>query len=121
MHFSHNENPLQLYFSTESTGKKVQGLLKGEVGKGSVVLGFSEEEFVTLQMDGEVAAILDSLELKKAKDIHYSKIPTAKKYENEPETLFVKFIPKWWRYTDYKTNPLTIGNIRNSLLGGKYM
>jgi general stress protein 26 len=107
LHFSHNENPWELYFSTENTSKKCEGLLNGETVKASCVLGFSEEEFKTLQMDGEVKMITDSQELSKIKDIHYAKHPSSKKYENEPETVFLKFTPKWWRYTDYTTTPLT--------------
>jgi general stress protein 26 len=108
LHFSHQNGPLEFYFSTESTSRKCKGLLKGEIVKGSVVVGFSEKEWITLQMDGEVVSIEDKDELAKVHKIHYLKHPTSEKYKDEPETIFLKFIPKWYRYTDYNTEPLTL-------------
>ncbi len=82
-------------------------LLKGEESKASVVLGFSEEEWITLQMDGEVRAILDKDELEKVHKIHYAKYPDSKKWKDDPSTIFLAFTPNWWRYTDYNTKPPT--------------
>ncbi len=108
LHYSHQENPLEFYFSTENNSRKCQALLDGKAVKGSLVIGFSEEEWITLQMDGEVQAILDAEELKTAKSIHYPKHPNSQKFENDPATIFLKFTPKWWRYTDYNTDPYTL-------------
>lgn len=108
LHYSHKVNPAILYFSTEKSSRKCQGLLNGETVKGSVVVGFSEEEWITLQMDGEVTAVLDEAELKKVHELHYAKHPNSEKYKDDPETIFLAFTPTWWRYTDYNTDPLTI-------------
>lgn len=108
LHYSHKDSPLTLFFSTENTSKKCQALLGGKSTKASVVVGFSEEEWITFQMDGEVKAILEPEELKEAKTIHYPKHPDSKQYENAPETLFLSFMPHWWRYTDYNTDPPSI-------------
>lgn len=108
LHYSHINNPLTLYFSTENTSRKCSGLLQGEPAKSSVVIGFSEEEWITLQMDGEVKAILDETTRNEIQKIHYKKHPTAKKYKDAPETIFLAFTPLWWRYTDYNSDPLTI-------------
>lgn len=108
MHYSHSSDPLTLYFSTENTGKKCEALLDGSTTKASVVIGFSEKEWITLQMDGEVKTILDKEDLAKAQEIHYTKHPKSEKYKNEPETIFLSFTPAWWRYTDYNTIPETI-------------
>ncbi len=105
LHYSHQDNPLTFCFSTEKSSKKCQNLLDGKSSKASVVIGFSEEEWKTLQMDGEIRAIRDPDELKKIKAIHYIKHPDSKQYENDPETLFLSFTPHWWRYTDYNTDP----------------
>ncbi len=113
LHYSHTEDPLTLYFSTEKSSRKCQGILNGESVMGSVVIGFSEEEWVTLQMDGEVTAVSDDAVLKKAHAIHYSKHPNSEKYKDDPETLFLAFSPTWWRYTDYNTDPLTIISSEN--------
>lgn len=107
LHYSHQENPLTFYFSTENTSRKCQGLLDGTPAKASVVIGFSEEEWITLQMDGEVQAILDKQKLEPIKKIHYAKHPNSQQYEHDPATIFLAFIPSWWRYTDYNTEPPT--------------
>lgn len=105
MHFSHRAEPLALFFSTENTSRKCQALLNGKPSKASVVVGFSEEKWLTLQMDGEVKAILNPEELKVAKAVHYPKHPNSQKYEHDPATVFLAFTPSWWRYTGFKFQP----------------
>ena len=108
LHYSHKNDPLELYFSTENTSLKTQALLSRKSTKASVVIGFSEEEWITLQMDGNVEAIFNPKELEAVHAMHYAKIPDAEQYKNDPATIFLKFIPKWWRYTDYNDDPPTI-------------
>lgn len=108
LHYSHSSEPLELYFSTENTSKKCQGILSGETTKASVVVGFSEQEFKTLQLDGQVSVVTDSAELVKIHGVHYAKFPESAKYKDLPESVVLKFIPSWWRYSDYKTKPLTV-------------
>lgn len=108
LHYSHRDEPLTLYFSIENTSKKCENLLDGKISRASAVVGFSEEEWITLQMDGEVKAILSEEELKRAKSTHYPKHPDSQQYEHDLETLFLAFTPSWWRYTDYNTDPPTI-------------
>lgn len=108
LHFSHNVEPLEIYFSTENTSRKCEGLLNGEVVKASLVIGFSESEWITLQLDGEITAVSDKPELEAVHRIHYSKHPGSEKYKNDPVTIFLKFTPLWYRYTDYNTDPLTV-------------
>src|SRR3989304_6372676 len=91
LHYSHKADPLELYFSTENTRKKCQTLRNGKPGKASVVIGFSEEEWITLQMDGEVTVIQDQEELAKVQSIHYPKHPNSEKFKNDPATIFLKF------------------------------
>ncbi|MEK7113009.1 MAG: pyridoxamine 5'-phosphate oxidase family protein [Patescibacteria group bacterium] len=108
LHYSHKNEPMELYFGTENTSVKCQALLDGNPVKGSVVVGFSEEEWITLQMDGEVRAIVNKDELKAVHKIHYQKHPNSEKYKDAPATIFLKFIPRWWRYTDFNSKPETI-------------
>lgn len=108
LHFSHAEDPLELYFSTENNSKKCENLLEGKTVLGSVVLGFSEDEWLTLQMDGVVRAVTEPEELSQIQTIHYKKHPNSEQYKDDPATLFLKFSPRWWRYTDYNTKPPTI-------------
>ena len=108
LHFSHKDSPLELYFSVERTSRKCEAIMDANMVKGSVVVGFSEVEWITLQMDGDVSTILDEDELKSVQAVHYAKHPDSEKYKDDPATLFLKFIPKWWRYTDFNTKPETI-------------
>lgn len=105
LHYSHKVNPLEFYFSTENTSIKCQALLNVSFKKASVVIGFSEEEWITLQMDGVVKAILDKEELKVVQEIHYKKHPDSAQYKDAPATIFLKFTSNWWRYTDYNSDP----------------
>lgn len=101
MHFSHVNNPFETYIQTENTSKKCQALKKGGLVKASVVLGFSEDDFRTLQMDGGIK-ILPKSKLKEVHRIHYKKHPDAKQWKDDPATVFLAFRPTWWRYTEYK-------------------
>lgn len=107
LHYSHEDKPLKLFFSTENTSRKCQALITGKPGKASVVVGFSEAEWITLQMDGEVH-IVEKEQLPQIYKIHYMKHPNSAKYKDDPATVFLAFLPKWWRYTDYNTKPPTI-------------
>lgn len=108
LHYSHKNDPFEFYFSTENTSRKCEALLDGKFTKACVVVGFSEEEWVTFQMEGEIVAIFDPEELKSIQSIHYQKHPNSAKYKDDPATLFLKFTPTWWRFTDYNTKPVTI-------------
>jgi|SRR3989304_4397858 len=108
LHYSHTGDPLTLYFSTENTSRKCQGLLDGQKVKGAVVIGFSEEEWLTLQMEGEVWVVTDRVELEKIHRVHYLKHPNSEQYKDLPETIFLAFRPVWWRYTDFNTDPPAI-------------
>jgi len=108
LHYSHVDNPLKFYFSTKRSSRKCEGLQDGKSAKASLVVGFNEEEWITMQLNGEVKIVINSDELAAIKAVHYMKHPGSKKYENDPESIFLEFIPNWWRYTDFNTKPVTI-------------
>ena len=58
-------------------------------------------------MDGQVR-VLRKDELPNVHEIHYAKHPNSAKYKDDPATIFLAFIPQWWRYTDFNTEPPTI-------------
>ena len=108
MHFSFIIDPLRLFFSADVEQRKSLQLKKSGSTKSSVVIGFNEEEWKTLQLDGEIRWVRGKRKIESIKKVHYKKNPTSKKFENEPGTIFLEFIPKWWRYTDFNTDPITI-------------
>ena len=84
------------------------GLLKGESGRASAVVGFSDDELITLQMDGEDIVATGEADLGNIQGVHFEKHPKMRKYLEDPAYIFLKFTPGWWRYTDYNTKPTTI-------------
>jgi general stress protein 26 len=112
IHYSHIEEPkLQFFFNTKKESRKAEPSGKKSYAHSAVVIGFSEEEWVELQMSGDVRTLTDKEEIEIAKQTHFTKYPTYKKYEDDPQRVFLCFTPKWWRYTEFKAEPrVTIEN-----------
>jgi general stress protein 26 len=106
VHFSHQNN--RFFIGTSNDTLKAQPFLKDERGNGSLVIGFSEKEMITLQMHGIIHLVSDRGELEKIYKVHYHEHPKAEQYKNDPTTVFLEFIPTWSRYTDFNTDPETI-------------
>lgn len=104
MHFVWQDGVL--YFCTHSNSRKLTGLTAGQA-PGSVVVGFSETDWVTVQLDGQIAEIESGAEKETAKSLILSKYPESSKYMDKT-AVFLKFTPLWWRYTDFKTTPPAI-------------
>ncbi len=107
VHYSHTAEPLKIYIQTSNETLKAKPFLKGEIGTGALVVGFSRQDWLTLQMHGEVRAILDPKELEPIYKVHYGKNPGAEKQKG-PDTIMLEFSPTWWRYTDFNTRPKTV-------------
>ncbi len=104
MHFVYHD--AVLYFCTHSHSRKLAGLMSGSE-PGSVVVGFSEADWVTVQLDGQIQKIDSPVEKEEAKRLILAKYPESSKYMDE-SAVFLKFTPTWYRYTDFKTTPPTI-------------
>lgn len=102
VHFSYNEDMTEFYFLTNKTYKKSEALNGGEAKQASVVIGFDESEMVTLQMDGSIQIIGDEAEAASARAIHVARNESAHKFDADPNAIMLKFVPTWWRYTNYK-------------------
>lgn len=96
-HFVHTESPFQIIFVTEQDSRKVSGLLTGQTAQAAVTVGFSEEEWVELQMSGTIKLVTES-ELVAAREAFEAKFGGDLKSE---KTLLI-FIPAWWRFTEFK-------------------
>jgi general stress protein 26 len=105
LHYTNNADYLEFYFATHKTSRKAASLLSGEAVKASMVIGFSEAEMVTLQMDGVVEIISADTDIARAKEIHYAKHESAKKFDGDPNTVFLRFKPNWWRYSEFMSKP----------------
>jgi general stress protein 26 len=113
MHYSHSEHPFCIYFSTDITSKKCEPLVNNDSVQASVVIGLSEEKWITLQLTGQLRIIKESEKLTpeavaSIKSVHYAKHPASAKYADDPDTVFLEFSPSWWRYTDFNQKPAQI-------------
>lgn len=113
LHYSIVENPedtsnFKLLFSVDSEQRKVELLNTTESCNGALVIGFSEEEWVTLQIEGVVRILNKPDDIQAAQQVHYKKHPNSEKYKDFPTTMFIEFVPTWWRYTDFNTDEPTI-------------
>lgn len=108
IHYSHVTNPsLRLIIQTDSRTRKAKDIVEGESTKAAFVTGFSEEEWKTLQMEGIVRRIMAKDVLDEAIQIHHEKFPGVMEHVNDT-TVFLEFIPLWWRFTDFTTVPITV-------------
>ena len=73
-----------------------------------MVIGFSEEEWVELQMEGEVYLVGDKEELDKVWGTYAGKFAGAEKYKDSKDDVILKFIPRWWRYTEFRPKPARV-------------
>ena len=107
LHYSQQIKPVKLFMQTYPTVKVRAIREKGGKAKAAIVVGLNEQDFVSLQMRGDIRIVSVPQELKNIYKIHYAKHPKAKQYKNS-NTVFLEFTPTWWRYTDFNTDPETI-------------
>lgn len=101
IHFGHVEDPLSFIILTARDSKKCESLIANGKCKASLVLGTSEEEMKTLQIEGDLEFTEDSSLM----DAYFAKFPEKwDKYSPGGHDAFLLFTPTWWKYTDYK-NP----------------
>lgn len=100
MHFACVHEPLTIYFSTHNSAKKASAAFPA---KAALVVGFSEQNWETIQFAG----IIDRAEEQTAKAALLAKYPGDAQHFS-PESIYLKFMPSWWRYTDFKAQPPVI-------------
>lgn len=103
LHYAWDKNTNSFIFFTRIDTIKYKTLEKQQ-SQASLVIGFSEEEFVTLQFHGEVKLITNENNLK---EVYFAKYPNIREHEKDVDAVFLKFSPNWFRYTDYKTDEPT--------------
>lgn len=118
LHFSFSPDRNVFYFSTDKTSRKATFLGYTHTSNAALVVGFSETEWQTLQLEGVVQIVADEEELAEAKKIHYAMHPNSQKFESDPDTIFLVFKPDWFRYTDFMKKPVEIV-LEDEILPGK--
>jgi general stress protein 26 len=98
---------LEILFGTSNKSRKYQNLKNNP--RASFTVGWDSSE--TVQYEGLVEELTQSAELEEWKAIFAAKNPTAKKFEADPEQRYFKVSPKWIRYSDLSTDPITMFEI----------
>lgn len=99
MHFAHVEEPFTFIFQTDRVYRKSEALLGKSECRATLVIGFEEgKQSKTFQLDGIAQNISENETDLKEK--YFEKFPK-KKAKDGPESVFFKFTPTWWRFTDW--------------------
>jgi general stress protein 26 len=104
MHFASRNEPLEFVFFTKTDSRKCTNLEVGKKYPASLVVGFSEEEWKELQLEGEIEKI-------KREESEADIQTFADKFTGatlKDDHVVLRFTPNWWRYTEFKTDPPTI-------------
>ncbi len=102
--FSVNKD-LEVMIGTSKKSRKAQNVIKNP----KVSLVFWEEGKQTLQYEGR-ARVLAGEELEKKKRVHFQRTPGAKKYEKNPDNIYIVVEPDWIRLTE--SGPAVLGEMR---------
>jgi uncharacterized protein YhbP (UPF0306 family) len=100
VHFAFEDKSGTFFFETYNIYRKGEVLLKKDLVRASVVVGFDESKMKTLQLDGE-ARLIKSEEKAWYDGVYFGKFPEKKEKALDPKFLFFSFTPNWWRYTDW--------------------
>lgn len=107
VHFAHANEPFVFYFETKRDSRKAESIAAQGSVRASLVIGTSEADMKTLQLDG-ILALIPPSEESIFDQVYLGKFPEKEtKIQNESardsEYLCLKFTPTWWRFTDWKT------------------
>ncbi|HSW89729.1 MAG TPA: pyridoxamine 5'-phosphate oxidase family protein [Patescibacteria group bacterium] len=108
LHYSASFSSFYFIFMTDKESRKNQKLINSGSTPASLVIGFSEEEWVTLQMEGEVRILTKEDQLDEAWRVYSEKFKGSEKYKDLADSVLLKFVPKWWRYTELKPAPAKV-------------
>jgi general stress protein 26 len=100
VHYAHADNPLALFFETTKGYRKTEPLFGRDKTRATVVVGTYESTKKTLQMDGEATLIAPEEEALYAQT-YLGKFPQKAKKAESPDFVRFKFVPTWWRLTDF--------------------
>lgn len=97
---------LEIIFGTDKTTRKASNISHNK----SVALTFNGP-YSTLQYEGE-ATLIEGPEKEKYAEIYFRKVPDAHKYYNLANQIYYLVVPHWLRYTDHRTQPGTVFEIK---------
>lgn len=90
------DDDFKILIATKSSTRKASNIVNNP--NVSLVIGFSGDK--TLQIDG-VAKELDRYTNNDRVELHFEKVPGAKKYAQDDGQVYFLITPTWMRFTDY--------------------
>lgn len=100
MHFAHIDEPFTIIFKTSRNYRKSEVLLGREISRGTFVVGFEEgSKSKTLQLDGDTQVVNENEN--NHIDAYHAKFPEKLDKSSNPDNLFFKFTPKYWKFSDW--------------------
>ena len=108
VHYAMSEEPFYFVVWTGSKSRKLSVIRIGRSVQASMVIGFSEKKWLTMQMEGELKWLKTDNEIADAWSVYRWKYGGTKKFENGPDSALVRFTPNWWRFTKVKPYPSLI-------------
>lgn len=100
MHFAYPDN-MSIYLGTSRTSLKFKSLSESPVISASLVMGVEESSMTTLQIDGTLE-VVSAEEYAQFREIYLGRFPEKKEKVESENFAPLKFVPKWWRFTDMK-------------------
>jgi uncharacterized protein YhbP (UPF0306 family) len=100
VHFAANADATKFFFLTAPTSRKMEGFAAKPELQATFVVGSSEADMRTLQIDG-TARLLHEDERAEFESVYIGTFDM-KKEKFSTDTPFV-LIPTWWRFTDWTT------------------
>lgn len=100
VHFAYDEQSQMFLFETYQLYRKCEALFGRETSKASFVIGSTETNMKTLQLDGE-ARLLKEAERALYDEVYFGKFPKKKEKATDSKFVFFVFVPTWWRFTDW--------------------
>lgn len=105
LHYATNKDATTYYFLTDISSRKMDSLVNADRHLASLVVGFSEEDWLTFQAEGYVRWLSEKTGLEVAWECYVGKFQDAAKHRNSPDNAILEFVPKWWRFTKVKPSP----------------
>ncbi len=107
LHFANSNEPFEFLFITERTSRKCAHFEFDKKYPSSLVVGFSEEEFVEFQAEGDVYLVNDKQDMSDSYKVYGSKFDDAEE-DKSGKLILLKFVPRWWRYSEFKPKLFTL-------------
>lgn len=108
LHYAFSKDTFSFYFITGKSSRKCESLLSGNKQNASLVIGFDEKEFTTIQLEGNVQIATEIKSLEEAWSVYLGKFPERKNRKEAEEVAMLEFKPSWWRFTNLKKEPNVI-------------